>query len=275
MVSEKSMLKDAKRALQRSDFDETVSICDHILELNSNCYFAYLYKGKALTSLGDMKLATKCYFNATKIKPDDPLCWKGLLFISRMDKQYKHFLANLTGYTKALSKNHQELSEAVEFLRAYKQRYKGNQDEFNMAYLKAIIPGMSELGDAIGPMMAKPSISLKQYIILKEKRESDLLEKDVRKMKMSLPAVLNAKNQAKVDNLYWSHYKQSEIPSLQEKLINIEDDDISRREAEEKLLKVLANLHGTCTLIGLIQKLFRSWTSAQSLITSKYLVSRV
>jgi superkiller protein 3 len=77
-MSTKTALKAAKAAIGAKDWDEAKNQATAVLEKDPQNYFAYLFLGRANDGLSRFDEAAKAYYDATKIKPEDPQAWLGL-----------------------------------------------------------------------------------------------------------------------------------------------------------------------------------------------------
>lgn len=77
-MSTKTALKAAKAAIGAKDWEEAKNQATSVIEKDANNYFAHLFLGRANDGLGLFEDAARAYYDATKIKPDDPQAWLGL-----------------------------------------------------------------------------------------------------------------------------------------------------------------------------------------------------
>ncbi len=77
-MSTKTALKAAKAAIGAKDWAEAKNQATAVLEKDPQNYFAYLFLGRANDGLSRFDEAAKAYYDATKIKPEDPQAWLGL-----------------------------------------------------------------------------------------------------------------------------------------------------------------------------------------------------
>jgi tetratricopeptide (TPR) repeat protein len=77
-MSTKTALKAAKAAIGARDWEEAKTQATAVLEKEPQSYFAYLFLGRANDGLSRFDEAEKAYYDATKIKPEDPQAWLGL-----------------------------------------------------------------------------------------------------------------------------------------------------------------------------------------------------
>lgn len=77
-MSTKAALKAAKAAIGAKDWDEARNHATAVIEKEPNNYFAHLFLGRANDGLSRFEEAAKAYYDATKIKPEDPQAWLGL-----------------------------------------------------------------------------------------------------------------------------------------------------------------------------------------------------
>ena len=77
-MSTKSALKAAKAAIGAKNWEEAKDHATTIIEKEPKNYFAYLFLGRANDGLSRFEEAAKAYYDATKIRPEDPQAWLGL-----------------------------------------------------------------------------------------------------------------------------------------------------------------------------------------------------
>lgn len=77
-MSTKTALKAAKAAIGTKDWEEAKNQATAVLEKEPQNYFAYLFLGRANDGLSRFDEAAKAYYDATKLKPEDPQAWLGL-----------------------------------------------------------------------------------------------------------------------------------------------------------------------------------------------------
>lgn len=77
-MSIKAALKAAKAGIDSKNWEEAVEQSNVVLEKDPNNYFAKLFLGRANDGLSKYDDAAKAYYDATRIKPEDPQAWLGL-----------------------------------------------------------------------------------------------------------------------------------------------------------------------------------------------------
>lgn len=240
----KAQLKSARKQLISGDYEGTVDTCDDILERDRNNYFAYLFKGKALSSMNNDKDAVKQYIKATKLEPDNELAWKGLVLISKQGSDYKNFFEDVLGLAKAMTAQDDNLRECANTIHEYmnKNRNASFKNKLNEYYYRQIIPGLSEIGDLFGPMIGNPPTYLARLITLLTQRENTTINEKVKKMKFRMPLHLTAANKRDLNKARYEIYEKSEIPELYDMLLGMNINDRLRAQYEEDLLKYNYNV---------------------------------
>ncbi|QPG73836.1 hypothetical protein FOA43_001151 [Brettanomyces nanus] len=239
MTSVKSLLKSARRSLSENDPEDAIDLCDDVIAQDTNNYYAYLFKGKALDLMSQREEALKAYRNATKINNKDPLAWKGIVLIDMESTNYRRFFADLLGLARAMDNEDKNLTPCVEKIRQYMNKHSNSGASSQMVeyYYRQIIPGLSELGSLLGEMVADPSSTLAKLINQLSKNEVAACKVAEEKLKFHMPANLNQQNRLQLNAVKYASYEKSEIPQLYEMLVNTETNDKRRILHEEEYLK--------------------------------------
>lgn len=74
----KSLLKDAREALDSGNFDAALTACRKVLSADRNNYQAYVFVGVAASRKQELLRAIQAYDRAIALKPNAPLAYKGL-----------------------------------------------------------------------------------------------------------------------------------------------------------------------------------------------------
>ena len=241
-MGRKSLIKLARDALLSKDFEGAIDYCDEALEKDKDDYYALLFKGKALflEDRKNLQDATKLYKLACKVRPFDGSAWKGLIELDMETDNYKSFFEDVLGLAKALQAQEQNLRQCVDNVDRYIQKHSKNgnsNDALHEYYYKQMIPGLSELGDFIGPMSGNPIPKLDKLITLTVKKEQANIKKKLDKLKFKMPAHITSENKKVLDSAEYSIYEHSELPKLYNMALDFDISDSLRAIYEEQLLK--------------------------------------
>lgn len=248
----KRLLKEAKNLLtgKKIDLEGTIETCDEVLALDKSNYYACLFKGMALSQLGEkegvvngvlndhFKESIKSLTKATELNPDALFPWKALLDVRAFDPNFFDFFQTLERCAVIMvdqnSKKMENVpvsnddgeapitfsnisSDDLNYIRfkltdyINKFDYKKN-DKLNIHYLHFIAPHLSQLGTILGSRIQSPVQTVNSLIELYSKIEQNEITSAMQKAKTNWP--INATAQAKFlreGDVKWSVYKSSNI----------------------------------------------------------------
>lgn len=75
-MSLKPIIKSAREALDRKDYDYALQLCTDALAFEPDNYFLLVFKAVALTNKNDLEASLRSYSLATKSQPDNPLAFQ-------------------------------------------------------------------------------------------------------------------------------------------------------------------------------------------------------
>lgn len=246
MSSIKKYLKSAKASIEANDPESTLDFANDALEEDPNCYFAYVFKGKAYQLLRDIPKAIKAFQKATEIEPNNLLAWKGYFQVLKVSDDYKLFFQVLTNLVRLLTDQGISIAETLKDMRNYldRQKYKSNDNLYEF-YLRSILPG-SELGDLIGTAIEPTDVTVKKLLDFKTSQTEKTVVNRVSKERVKFGRVITTDQKAKLDSIAWSYYEDGDILELYEMFLNVCDDEELRHKYEEKLLKFKYELLKVC-----------------------------
>lgn len=229
-MSLKKTLKESKAALDRNDPEEALDYIKKAIEIDSECYFAYVFRGKAYQLMDNAASAAAAFKRATTIQPDDLLGWKGYLQVLSKLLDYPQYLEVFEQYVNVLLEQDKPTAPAVKDLYNYLHSHgmKGDK-KLRLQYLRSVAPGL-RLQELLGSAVGTPIKNLEELI-------SAVKEDEKTKYQNQKRTISIGKKSQTTDE--WSHRKDSELPLLYEALLNICDDDEKRRSTEEELFKFL------------------------------------
>ncbi|KAK6456517.1 antiviral protein [Scheffersomyces xylosifermentans] len=237
MSAVKKALKAAKTAIEKGDPESAIEYAQEAIDEDSECYFAYVFQGKAYQLLNDVNKAAKAFEKATAIEPENLLGWKGYFQSVKSGTDYPLFFQVLTSYIAVLIEQELPFAETIKDVRNYlaAQNYKANEGLHEL-FLRSVLPG-SELGDLVGANLGRPEDNLRDLITLVAKKVEREVTSKSRKERVKFGRFLTADQRTKLNQLSWSVYQQTDLESLYESFLNISSDDELRTKFEEDLLK--------------------------------------
>jgi len=232
-MSTKSALKAAKAAIGAKNWEEAKDHATTIIEKEPNNYFAYLFLGRANDGLSRFEEAAKAYYDATKIKPEDPQAWLGLrgmyegLKGAKVDEnidvglQLAQIYMNLDDAHKSQS----AIDKLVDHARAH-----GTKTQYARA-LSTQLPS-SPVYDYLEGRLPDPSKTYTRIAEIHETQEASTIKRLIDERRLRIGATLGGTTAAVKNEVYAA----SPLESIYEEIINWTRDDELRREYEEKLL---------------------------------------
>ncbi|EGW30997.1 uncharacterized protein SPAPADRAFT_142101 [Spathaspora passalidarum NRRL Y-27907] len=237
MSSLKKLLKSAKLSIEQNDPESALEYADEAIEIDSNCYFAYLFKGKSYQLLRDVPQAIAQFKRATEIEPENLLAWKGYFQTVRASNDYSLFFDVLTKLVKLQRDQELPLAETLKDLRNYldSNKYKSNDVLYEL-YLKSIIPG-TELGELVGSALGSGESNIQKLLDFKKTQLDKLVQTRISKERVKFGRNLTIDQKQALDAIAWEYYKDGQLSKLYESFLNISNDDELRQKYEEDFLK--------------------------------------
>lgn len=238
MPSVKELLKEAKVELSREDYGEAIKLCKKVLNVEKDNYFAYVFLGKAYSSLGNKPHeAIQSYNAAIELLPEEILAWKGLyLFLKEGNVipsvvSFDTYFDFCGGYARALAHKGISQVDLIHDIRVFRKKNSDSEESF----LRHMIPG-TPTAEQLARHLISSQDALKSLIGLIEAKQQSQISKLVSRERLKLSAN-DPSYQSKINSLSWEVYKDSELDSLYNQLINITDEDELRSELESQWLE--------------------------------------
>ncbi|RLV89716.1 Superkiller protein 3 [Spathaspora sp. JA1] len=247
MSSLKKLLKSAKVAIEKNDPESALEYADEAIELDSNCYFAYLFKGKAHQLLRDIPNAITQFKRASEIEPENLLAWKGYFQTVRASDDYQLFFSVLTKLITLQLDQELGIGETLRDLYNYLDlnKYKSN-DKLNELYLKSIIPG-SELGELIGSQLrTSPEVNVRNLLDFKKAQLDKQVQTRLSKERVKFGRNLTVEQKSTLDSIAWEYYKDGQLTNLYQVFLNICNDDELRVKYQDDFLKYRYDILKIC-----------------------------
>ncbi|KAI4627457.1 uncharacterized protein J4E87_004020 [Alternaria ethzedia] len=232
-MSTKTALKAAKAAIGAKDWEEAKSQATAVLEKEPQNYFAYLFLGRANDGLSRFDEAAKAYYDATKLKPEDPQAWLGLrgmyegLKGAKVDENIDVGLELAQIYMNLddAHKSQSAIDKLVDHARAH-----GTKTQYARA-LSTQLPS-SPVYSYLEGRLPDPSKTYTRIAEIHETQEASTIKRLIEERRLRIGATLEGTT-ASVKN---EIYATSPLEGIYEEIINWTGDDELRREYEEKLL---------------------------------------
>ncbi|KAH6873148.1 hypothetical protein J4E91_001475 [Alternaria rosae] len=232
-MSTKTALKAAKAAIGAKDWEEAKNQATAVLEKEPQNYFAYLFLGRANDGLSRFDEAAKAYYDATKLKPEDPQAWLGLrgmyegLKGAKVDENIDVGLELAQIYMNLddAHKSQSAIDKLVDHARAH-----GTKTQYARA-LSTQLPS-SPVYSYLEGRLPDPSKTYTRIAEIHETQEASTIKRLIEERRLRIGATLEGTT-ASVKN---EIYAASPLEGIYEEIINWTGDDELRREYEEKLL---------------------------------------
>lgn len=238
MYTLKKCLKAAKSAIEDDSPEEALECVSSALEFDPDCYFAYIFQGKAHQLLGNNTEAIKSFEKATQIEPSNLLGWKGYYQVVSSENNYEMLCKVITSVIKIKVDQTLPIADDLKDLRnwLHTNNYKSDPT-LHAAYLRSILPG-TELADLVGNSLGNPETIIRSLIDIEKKRLDTALQKHLAKERVKFGRVLTIEGKNQLNRVSWAHYQQTDLPKLYEMFLNTSNDDELREIYEEDYLKV-------------------------------------
>ncbi|RAR09630.1 tpr-like protein [Stemphylium lycopersici] len=232
-MSTKTALKAAKAAIGAKDWEEAKNQATSVIEKDANNYFAHLFLGRANDGLGLFEDAARAYYDATKIKPDDPQAWLGLrgmyegLKGAKVEENIDVGLALAQIYMNLddAHKSQSAIDKLVDQARAH-----GSKTQYARA-LSTQLPS-SPVYSYLEGRLPDPSKTYTRIAEIHETQEASTIKRLIDERRLRIGATLEGTTAAVKNEVYAA----SPLEGIYEEIINWTRDDDLRREYEEKLL---------------------------------------
>ncbi|RAR12169.1 tpr-like protein [Stemphylium lycopersici] len=232
-MSTKTALKAAKAAIGAKDWEEAKNQATSVIEKDANNYFAHLFLGRANDGLGLFEDAARAYYDATKIKPDDPQAWLGLrgmyegLKGAKVEENIDVGLALAQIYMNLddAHKSQSAINKLVDQARAH-----GSKTQYARA-LSTQLPS-SPVYSYLEGRLPDPSKTYTRIAEIHETQEASTIKRLIDERRLRIGATLEGTTAAVKNEVYAA----SPLEGIYEEIINWTRDDELRREYEEKLL---------------------------------------
>ncbi|KAI4655794.1 hypothetical protein J4E93_000509 [Alternaria ventricosa] len=232
-MSTKTALKAAKAAIGAKDWEEAKNQATAVLEKEPQNYFAYLFLGRANDGLSRFDEAAKAYYDATKLKPEDPQAWLGLrgmyegLKGAKVDENIDVGLELAQIYMNLddAHKSQSAIDKLVDHARAH-----GTKTQYARA-LSTQLPS-SPVYSYLEGRLPDPSKTYTRIAEIHETQEASTIKRLIEERRLRIGATLEGTT-ASVKN---EIYATSPLEGIYEEIINWTGDDELRRDYEEKLL---------------------------------------
>ncbi|KAI4693123.1 uncharacterized protein J4E88_001494 [Alternaria novae-zelandiae] len=232
-MSTKTALKAAKAAIGAKDWEEAKNQATAVLEKEPPNYFAYLFLGRANDGLSRFDEAAKAYYDATKLKPEDPQAWLGLrgmyegLKGAKVDENIDVGLELAQIYMNLddAHKSQSAIDKLVDHARAH-----GTKTQYARA-LSTQLPS-SPVYSYLEGRLPDPSKTYTRIAEIHETQEASTIKRLIEERRLRIGATLEGTT-ASVKN---EIYATSPLEGIYEEIIDWTGDDELRREYEEKLL---------------------------------------
>ncbi len=234
MAASKAALKLIKAAIDANDFSSATDKAGELVKQDPKNYTAFVFLGFARDKLDNNEGAEKAYEAATKLKPNDPQASKGL--ITLFEKQGQKSLDKYHNIAVQLAEVYGSLDDraqcqnVINKYEAFAKKY-GSKSQYRHA-LELHLPS-SSLYTCLEGRIPHPSHTLSRIIESMEIEEKEWINCQIGERRTRLGAkidqvMLEVKREA---------FAKYPLEAFYQETINWTNDDESRRNFEEKLLK--------------------------------------
>lgn len=192
-----------------------------------------MFIGKALELLMRHKESEDAYKRATKIDPNDPIAWKGMLALFEASREPSKYLDAFVGLISALEKAEDVTAAGTAYIKANKY-IKSRGDEKSKKKLLFLQLRDSPIFDFLEGYLPPYEKSLKALISMIEQEETAEINKKIAKNKFRIG---KDSSMLTVEEAKYKLYSESPLPHLYNELLSTSHDDDLRRKTESNLLK--------------------------------------
>lgn len=248
-MSTKTALKAAKSAIDARNWEEAIEQANAVLEKDDKNYFAKLFLGRAYDGLRKYDDAAQAYYEATKIKPEDPQAWLGLrgmyegLGPSKAEENIEvglklaEIYMNMYIWIEPLALHRANTyrddayrsQSAIDKLVDHARKH-GSKPVYARA-LATQLPS-SPVYSYLEGRLPDPSKTYVRIAEIHETQEAQTIKKLIDERRLRLGATLEGTTISVKNEVYTN----SPLEDIYEKIINWTNDDELRRDYEEKLL---------------------------------------
>ncbi|KAH8590870.1 hypothetical protein B0O99DRAFT_691173 [Bisporella sp. PMI_857] len=234
MSSTKTALKAIDAAIKAQKYEETVWLCEKLLQGDPKNYHANIFLGFALDKQSKYDDAERSYNTATEIKPADPQAWQGLIRLfekqngNKLD-QYQRAALKLAEIYVRLDDKYKCQDVIDKFLGCAKKE--GSRLQYRKA--QEIVLPTSPIYDYLEGRIPHPAFTYQSIAQILEFEEKERINKEIGERRTRLGARIGQVTlEVKREVL-----RDSELEGLYSKIIDWANDDDIRRQYEEKLLQ--------------------------------------
>ncbi|KAJ5918059.1 hypothetical protein N7454_010434 [Penicillium verhagenii] len=234
-MSNKAALKAIRAAIDARKFDIAREKALDLVKEDAKDYYANVYLGLANDKLRKLQDAETAYLAATRIKPEEPTAWQGL--IGLYDKQGSAKLDAYHDAALALGLVFAERQGKVDLCQEVINKYitlakRCGSIAQKKKCLEIQLP-TSPVYDILEGRLHHPSLTYLRLIELAEPEEKEYINREIGERRTRLGAriekvTMEVKREA---------FKNSELAKLYAGMIQWSNDDAVRRQYEEKLLQ--------------------------------------
>ncbi|KAJ5692508.1 hypothetical protein N7462_001931 [Penicillium macrosclerotiorum] len=232
-MSSKAALKAVRTALDAKDFGAAAAKAKELVQDDPQNYHAHVFLGLANDKLNKNDDSENAYIAATRIKDSDRTAWQGL--ISLYEKQGGQ---KLDAYHEAVLRLGKIFADSDEKERCqnvvdkYVKLAKKNGDKYYKKALEIHLPD-SPLYDFLEGRLPHPSQTYQRLIEITEAEEKEYINKEIGERKFRLGAT----KQGTTAEVKREAFRKSGLEALYKGIIDWTNDDVVRRQYEEKVLE--------------------------------------
>nr|POF15236.1 superkiller protein 3 [Quercus suber] len=247
-MSNKSILKAAKAALDAQDWEKAVTEAKNVLRTDASNHFALLFLGRAYEKQGKLDDASNSYHAAADSKPEDSQAWQGLCVLyegqgSKKIDEYREAAVKLAEIFANADDKHRCQTTIDKMVQLVKQR--GSPAQYRRA-LQVMLPGTS-IYQCLEGRIPHPSHTYIRLAEMTESEESQRVKNQIAERRTRVGARVG---QVTMD-VKREIMASSDLEGLYQEIINWSNDDEVRRKYEEKLLE---RAYDTLTVLPVTEK---------------------
>ncbi|KAI9722416.1 MAG: Superkiller protein 3 [Chrysothrix sp. TS-e1954] len=234
MADIKKALKSAKAALDSQDFEAAVFEARKVLIEDPSNYFGKVFLGRGLEKQDKIDEAASAYHDATRIKPDDELAWKGLCQAYEMQgsRAVGKYIAAVLGLAHVhMKKDDQDQCQTVVDKLVIFAKANGTRAEYKDALL-VLLP-TSPVYDFLEGRLLKPAYTYTKLADITEAEEKETISKQISERRTRLGASLTSVTATVRREVF----RNSVLEDLYQNVVDWTSDDDERRLYEERILQ--------------------------------------